>query len=185
MDPSGIVPEGTLPRPTHVNIKPAASPADWCWNCKVYGKSIKLGTVIVLDELVNLSMDPSRIVPWRSHFRPRWRWWVPFKLCSKITTSFGLEASNYAFDWPPSAIITNGMTHSHSDIFWNNNNDEPIMTIIITTTAKNGGRPCRKKSFYWKRKITSLLNVSAERRNFWNTVTCCFGVSHYLANCFL
>ena len=92
-----------------------------------------------------------------------------------MTTSFGLEASHYAFDWPYSSIITNGIKRTHSGVFWNNNNDETITTIMIMImmmvmmmmtmtmmmmiTTKNGGHPCQKKSFYWKRKITGLFNV--------------------------
>ena len=45
---------------THVNIKLANCPADLCCNCKIYGKSIKFGTVIVLDEMINLSYGPIR-----------------------------------------------------------------------------------------------------------------------------
>ena len=36
------------------------SPADWCGNGGIYGKSTKFSTVIVLDELINLSCGPIR-----------------------------------------------------------------------------------------------------------------------------
>ena len=48
-----------------IKFKLHYSPADWCGNFGIYRKSTDIGTVMVLDELINLSFYPSVILPGR------------------------------------------------------------------------------------------------------------------------